>query len=139
MTLNRWSALLALLGLAISVYLMVVHYAQGEVPLACAPGGVVNCELVTSSAESGVGPVPVALLGVVWFGMYLSLVLRGTAGPYRLAWAATGLAFVFYLVYAELFLIGALCLWCTAVHFVVLALFLLAIAQSSTDVAEAVA
>jgi Vitamin K epoxide reductase family len=93
MTLNRWSALLALLGLAISVYLMVVHYAQGQVPLACASGGVVNCELVTSSAESGVGPVPVALLGVVWFGMYLGLVLRGTAGPYRLAWAATGLAF----------------------------------------------
>jgi uncharacterized membrane protein len=46
---------------------------------------------------------------------------------------------VFYLVYAELFLIGALCLWCTAVHLVVIALFLLAIAQSSTDVAEAVA
>jgi uncharacterized membrane protein len=94
MTLNRWSALLALLGLAISVYLTVVHYAQGQVPLVCASGGVVNCEVVTSSAESGVGPVPVALLGAIWFGMYLGLLLRGTAGPYRLAWAATGLAFV---------------------------------------------
>jgi len=138
-SLARWSGLLALIGLGISLYLTLAHYAQGQVPLACATTGVVNCELVTSSAESAIGPVPVALLGAAWFAVYLGLLAFKVTGPFQLAWAATGLAFVFYLVYAELFLIGALCLWCTAIHLVVIGLFLLAIGQSSADVAEAVA
>jgi uncharacterized membrane protein len=139
MTLTRWSTLLALAGLAISTYLSVVHYAQGQVPLACVAGGVVNCELVTSSAQSTIGPLPVAVLGMAWFAIALILVLARSGSLLHLAWMATGLAFVFYLVYAELFLIGALCLWCTAVHVIVVGLFLLALAQSSTDTAEALA
>ncbi len=39
---------------------------------------------------------------------------------------------VFYLVYAELFEVGAICLWCTAVHGLVIALFLLALARASS-------
>jgi uncharacterized membrane protein len=74
-TLTRCSLLLAVLGLAISLYLSVVHYASGVVPLACATGGLVNCELVTSSAESMIGPLPVAVLGVLWFAIYLVLAL----------------------------------------------------------------
>jgi uncharacterized membrane protein len=139
MTLTRWSALLGLLGLVISLYLTAAHYAQAVVPLACATAGVVNCELVMSSAESAIGPVPVAVLGVVWFAVYLGLLGFRVAGAYQLAWAATGLTSVFYLVYAELFLISALCLWCSAVHLIVMAQFLLAIGQSSADAAEAVA
>ena len=54
------------MGLAVAVYLTVVHYAQGQVPLACASSGLVNCELVTSSAQSTLGPAPVAVLGLVW-------------------------------------------------------------------------
>jgi len=137
MTLERWSALLGLLGLGISLYLTLAHYASGQIPLACASGGVVNCELVTSSAESVIGPVPVALLGVVWFAVQLGL--TKVNGPYQLAWAATGLAFIFYLVCVELFVIGALCLWCTAVHLIVVAQFLLAISKSTADVSEAIA
>jgi uncharacterized membrane protein len=41
----------------------------------------------------------------------------------RMALAAIGVAFVLYLVYAELFLLNAICLWCTVVHVVTLALF----------------
>jgi uncharacterized membrane protein len=41
-------------------------------------------------------------------------------------------AVVFYLIYAELFLIGAICLWCTGVHALVLGLFLLALGELST-------
>ena len=135
-SLTRWSLVLAFVGLGISLYLTLVHYAQGQVPLACATTGVVNCEMVTSSAEAAVGTVPVALLGVAWFVVYLGLTLARVGGPYQLAWTATGLAFVFYLVYVELFLIGALCLWCSAVHLIVGALFLISIGQSSADVAE---
>jgi uncharacterized membrane protein len=117
-------------GLLISAYLVGTHYFADQVPLACATGGVVDCEQVTNSAESMLGPVPVAVLGVVWFLVFLALV-----GAYawqhtsqllnlQVTWAAVGLLAVFYLVYAELFLIGALCLWCTAIHLIVAVLFL---------------
>jgi uncharacterized membrane protein len=39
------------------------------------------------------------------------------------AMAAAGVAFVLYLVFAELFLIDAICLWCTVVHALALGLF----------------
>jgi uncharacterized membrane protein len=34
-----------------------------------------------------------------------------------------GVGMVLYLVYAELFILDAICLWCTAVHVLALALF----------------
>jgi uncharacterized membrane protein len=132
----RWSALLGVLGLGISLYLTLVHYTQGQVPLACATSGLVNCEQVTSSAESMVGPVPVAALGVVWFAVLLGVLASRPTSLLLLAWTAIGVAFVFYLMYAELFLIGTICLWCTAVHVAVLGLFLLAVAETSAESRE---
>ena len=132
----RWSALLGVVGLTISLYLTVVHYAQGQVPLACATGGLINCEQVTSSAQSMVGPVPVAALGILWFAALLGLLVLVPRSPVLLAWSAVGVAFAFYLVYAELFLIGTLCLWCSAVHLVVLGVFLLAVAEASAESRE---
>ena len=136
MQLIRWSALLGVLGLGISLYLTVVHYTQGQVPLVCATSGLVNCEQVTSSTESMVGPVPVAAPGVVWFAVLLGVLASRPTSLLLLAWTAIGVAFVFYLMYAELFLIGTICLWCTAVHVAVLGLFLLAVAQTSAESRE---
>lgn len=136
MTLKRWATLLGVIGLGISLYLTVVHYAQGQVPLVCATSGIVDCAQVTSSAASMIGPVPVAALGILWFIVLLALIATDASGVLRLAWTAGGVAFVVYLIYAELFLIGTMCLWCTAVHVVVLGLFLLVVAQTSADSRE---
>jgi uncharacterized membrane protein len=128
---TTWSALIGLAGLIISAYLTATHYLAGQVPLACAAGGIVNCEQVTSSAQSTIGPVPVAVLGLVWLlaaGRALSERFLVAA---RLAWATAGLLSVFYLVYAELFLIGAICSWCTVIHVAIIALFLLAVAEAT--------
>jgi uncharacterized membrane protein len=125
--------ILVLVGLGVSAYLTADHYARGVVPLACPQGSAVNCEAVTTSAASMIGPFPVALLGLLWFVATVGLVLAPAkrvvpmAGA-RLGWSLLGLLFVFYLVYAELFLIGAICLWCTVVHVVVIALFLVELA-----------
>lgn len=106
-------------------------------PLACATGGIVDCEQVITSAESMLGPVPVAVLGLLWFGVFLVFdLLRRTPGGGRLtglelAWAIAGLLSVFYLVYAELFLIGAICLWCTAIHAIVVVLFLTSVWEAT--------
>ena len=136
---TTWSALLGVLGLIISVYLTATHYLAGQVPLACATGGIVNCEQVTTSAQSTIGPVPVAVLGLVWFGVWLGLPAAGRTLSQRwlvaarLAWATAGLLSVFYLVYAELFLIGAICSWCTVIHAAIIVLFLLAVAEATEE------
>ena len=141
--LRRWrtaSALLGVAGLCISGYLSLVHLASAGVPLVCSTTDLVNCEQVTTSPQSLVGPIPVAYLGFGWFLVVLGLILGARGGPsglvtrLQLIWSGLGVAFVLYLVYAELYVIGAICLWCTAVHGLVLALFLLAV--SATEMHE---
>lgn len=126
---RMWPAVLGVAGLVISAYLVGTHYFAEQVPLACATGGVVDCEQVTNSAESMVGPMPVAVLGLVWFGVFLVILAVRQWLPHALlvqvVWSVAGLMAVFYLVYAELFLIGAICLWCTAIHAIVVVLFLM--------------
>lgn len=126
---RTWPALLGVAGLLISAYLVGTHYFAEQVPLACATGGIVDCEQVTSSAESMIGPMPVALLGLVWFAVYLAILAVRAFWPPAIAlqvvWSVAGLLTVFWLVYAELFLIGAICLWCTAIHAIVVVVFLM--------------
>jgi uncharacterized membrane protein len=135
---TKWQVVLATAGLLISGYLTATHYFAEQVPLACSTGGIVDCEQVTDSAESMLGPVPVAVLGVLWFIGYLLLLgtratRANTAGllNLELIWSVLGLAAVFYLVYAELFLIGALCPWCTAIHLIIAVLFLMTLWEST--------
>ncbi len=120
---------LGLAGVGISAYLTVVHYSS-SVTLACASSGTINCEKVTSSPQSELAGYPVALWGAVYFAIvtavclpwaWASPALAARAG--RVALAVAGVAMVFRLIYAELFQINAVCLWCSAVHVVTVALF----------------
>ncbi len=132
---RRASVALTLVGLLVALYLTAVDLLRGEVPLVCVETGIVNCDVVTTSPQSHVGPVPVALLGVVWFlGMLLLLRSEGDDGllgepVLQLAWTGAGAIMVAFLVYAELAIIGAICLWCTVIHAVVVALFAIAVAR----------
>jgi uncharacterized membrane protein len=72
----------------------------------------------------------VAILGMVYFGGMLVLSLPrawATATPpvrrARVVAAAGGAAVVLYLLYVELFVVDAVCLWCTVVHVVTVSLF----------------
>jgi uncharacterized membrane protein len=129
----RWSSLGALLlslaGLVVSAYLTVEHYTASTT-LACPNVGVVNCQKVTTSPESQVLGLPVALLGLLYFAAMVaitvpamwrtpSLAVRRT----RIGLSLLGVAFVVYLIYVELFVLDAICLWCTAVHVLTFALF----------------
>ena len=129
----RWlplvTMLLALAGLAVAGYLTVEHYTASAT-LACPETGVVNCQKVTTSAQSTVVGVPVALLGLVFFGLMLAACVPAAwryphpALRYgRLGFAVVGVGFVVYLVYAELFILDAICLWCTGVHVLTVAIF----------------
>ncbi len=122
---------LAIAGVAVSAYLTVVHYTSSSI-LACSGSGLVDCERVTTSAQSKMLGIPVALLGLVWFVATAALVSPPawrSRTPWvrwaRLADVAGGMGMVLWLVYAELFVIRAICLWCTVVHVIVFALFVL--------------
>jgi uncharacterized membrane protein len=101
----------AAVGLAIAVYLTVVHY-QGGVP-ECASNG---CEVVQRSRYSELFSLPVALLGALVFATLLaSALLRSSvvvAGAAALALA--GVVFAVYLVYVQAVVLDAVCAWCIA-------------------------
>jgi uncharacterized membrane protein len=123
------SLALSLAGLGISVYLTIEHFTSSTT-LACPDTGALNCLKVTTSEQSAIAGIPVAVLGLVYFVVMLALSappLWRSALPAvrygRLAFAAIGVLFVFYLVFAELFTLDAVCLWCTGVHVLAVALF----------------
>jgi uncharacterized membrane protein len=118
-------------GLGVSAYLTAAHFASGTI-LACSAGGLVNCERVTTSAQSELLGIPVAIMGVAWFAAMGLLTSRpawrsglALVANARLALAVAGIGFVLYLLHSELFTIGAICLWCTAAHVLAFALFVL--------------
>jgi len=105
------SAALALLGAAISGYLLAVRETGGS--LICSTGG---CETVQSSSYAEVLGVPVAALGFVGFLALLAAALaRGELA--RLTQATLGLAaflFAAYLLAVQLVVLDAICQWCVA-------------------------
>jgi uncharacterized membrane protein len=128
----RWTTLvLALAGLGMSTYLTIAHYTTA-VTLACPNSGVVNCQKVTTSAESAVFGIPVAVLGLAFY-MFLVAIMspwawlsrRREIALVRLLSLIVGIGFVIYLIYAELFQIGNICLECTSVHVITFVLFVL--------------
>jgi len=123
---------LSLLGLGVSVYLTIDHFAK--ISPACPGTGssLINCTKVTTSAESYFLGIPVAVLGLAFYvvmtAINLPVAWRATDRRVhlaRLALVAVGMAFALYLVSAELLIIGNICLWCTSVHVVTFLLFVL--------------
>jgi uncharacterized membrane protein len=140
----RWAArstfALALAAVAVSSYLTIAHFTTPAV-LACSGSGTIDCARVTTSAQSRFLGMPVAVLGLVW-----SLAMAALCNPLawrsqmpwirvvRVALAAAGVLFVLWLVYAELFVIRAICLWCTVIHLLAFSLFvLIALFASSAE------
>jgi uncharacterized membrane protein len=128
-----WLAPLSLtwcvLGLAVAAYLTYEHYT-GSTTLACPATGAVDCAKVTSSAWSSILGIPVAPLGLGFFAVMFvlclpSLLRRRSAALdiARLGFCGIGLLMALYLLWAELFQIHAICLWCTAVHVLTFLLF----------------
>jgi uncharacterized membrane protein len=129
----RWQLLAVtagLAGLGISIYLTAVHYAG--VPLACPANGTINCEAVLSSRYAVIAGtnVPTSAAGIVWFAVSALLWTR-RAGRFQLAWSALGLVTALFLVYVEIVRLGAICIWCTAAHALVLLIFLIAVTTAN--------
>ena len=111
---------LALLGLAISVYLTYVHYAGIE-PVC---SSISNCERVQNSEYADLVGIPVAVLGIAGYAAILASLRMRVEVTALLAYLAV--AFSAYLTWAEVFRIEAICQWCVASAVVTLAIAVLA-------------
>ena len=132
---NKWlyriSIALALLGLAVSIY-MTVFKLTDNARMCLGNGG---CSKVNSSIYAEVYGIPVALFGVGGYAVIVALLFmesrnqflkqNGTMAVFGLA--LFGFFFTLYLIYVELALIHALCPFCLTSQITMTILFILSI------------
>jgi uncharacterized membrane protein len=102
---------LAAVGAAVAAYLTYTRYT--ETTIACTTGG---CEAVQSSDYAELIGIPVAVLGLVAYLFLLATAfftneLARVAGAVA---AVSGALFAAYLLFAQVFVIDAICQWCVA-------------------------
>jgi uncharacterized membrane protein len=130
----RWvpwtSTVICALAVLDSAYLTYQHFKGGNFS-GCVVNSFINCGAVTNSIYSRFLGLPVAVLGLAWAAGMLVLcsppawrAASPWVGRLRMAGSVAGVVMVFYLVYRELFSIGKLCEYCTGVHILTVALFI---------------
>ena len=137
--------LLAIVGAAISVYLTSVHYEN--VPLVCSTSGIVDCARVLSSPFSVIPgtTIPITIPGLLFClaAAVLAIVAWRFISPPRWIVIAqfllmlAGMFAVLYLVYVELVRLHTICAWCTALHVIILVMFLITLVQLQRPTVEA--
>jgi uncharacterized membrane protein len=139
-TAGIWIArLLALAGFADAVYLTAVHYAGA--PVFCGPSG--GCETVLTSEYATLGPIPMALLGALYYAT-ASLLAWTPAGAWTRRTAlslvgltGTALAASAVLVWLQAAVIHAWCRFCLVSATVTALLFATALVVLRSARAEA--
>lgn len=128
--------LTSLAGLAVAAYLASIEITQSEA--VC--GLVGNCNLVQQSPYAQIAGISIGVIGVVGYLMILLVwaVNRLSKGSIDVEWvlraaALFGVVFSVYLTFLELFVIGAVCLWCltSAVIMLVLLALMLPVTDSA--------
>ena len=120
------ASLLALVGLADSVYLTVHHYTAEPVPCSIIEG----CETVLTSSFAELGGIPLAAFGALAYFAAFSLAILTVFGN-RSMWLLFGVqSFIMavvsaYLVYLQGFVIGAFCQFCLISAATSIALFII--------------
>ncbi|PKO15610.1 hypothetical protein CVU37_12335 [candidate division BRC1 bacterium HGW-BRC1-1] len=115
-----------LLGLGLSFYLILISLGLlhgGVAP--CPRGGIFACHSILTGDFSKIGPIPIALLGVIYFSFSLVMTLIQQKRDF-LFWIkgaalVASLFFVAYLRAIEILWMKAICVWCWAVAFAALA------------------
>ncbi|MES2953297.1 MAG: vitamin K epoxide reductase family protein [Patescibacteria group bacterium] len=107
-------AVAAFIGFLDATFLTVEHYAGLSLP--CITGAA--CDLVTKSVYSTIGPVPISLLGALYYLTFLLLAVyviqtgseRIARMAYLLSWS--GFLISILLVSLQLFVLYAICIYC---------------------------
>lgn len=132
---TRWVILLlSLVGLGFASASTWVHYrllTDATYVSPCDVSAAFNCTQVYLSRFGSIAGVPVAIGGMIWFGLAALIVAfaRPSSGPsaaagYLFVLSAIGLATVLYLGYASFFVIGTGCLLCIGTYVSVVGIFI---------------
>ena len=122
------AAVVALIGLADSIYLTIHHYTGEKVPCSVVEG----CEQVLTSSYAEVAGFPLAAFGAIAYFVAFSLAVLAAFGN-RLMWtlftAQVVLMTVFtaWLVYLQAAVIGAFCQFCLLSAATTFTLFIIAL------------
>lgn len=135
-TTRRLLLVFSLLGLAASTTSSVVHYrllTQPGYASFCDVSGTVSCTEAYLSRFGSFWGVPVALGGMLFFGLVLALVSAGgrpsvasrdNVPGYVFTLSTLGLAAVLYLAWASYFVLKVFCILCAITYVAVIALFI---------------
>jgi vitamin-K-epoxide reductase (warfarin-sensitive) len=108
-------AILAVVGIVVSSVSLQHHYAKSKTEY-CDIGTAFNCDIVNRSEYSSLLGIPVALIGMLGYGVVLGLATayreRRETPSLLFAGAAAGLAFALYLTYVEARVLGVWCILC---------------------------
>lgn len=132
------SIAVALLGFADASYLTIEHF-RGTTPPCFIVSG---CGTVTTSVYSQIGPIPVALLGALYYfviSLLLFLALESKNDkPARAAFLLTPLGILAsgYFLYIQAFILNAYCLYCLGSVATSTILFMLAIVADRMEKAK---
>lgn len=124
---------MSVFGLWASTSVLVTFYTLNQ-QLPICPSGTFfgihfDCSAVLTSPYSVAFGVPLEILALAYFAVNLGMVYLIALGPERASrvtlqalfgWRFIGVAIVPYLVFVELFLIRAICVYCTIMHVAIL-------------------
>lgn len=134
---NKWlyraSAALAIVGLAVSIYMAIYKYTGNDGM--CLGSG--DCSTVNASVYSEVNGIPVAVFGVVGYAAILiahfyedrTEFLRRNGTTLIFGMSLTGFLFTLWLIYVEVALLKALCPFCVASQVAMTLVFIVAVAR----------
>ena len=106
---------LAVAGVVVSSISLQHHYSTSQDSF-CNLSQTVNCDIVNRSVYSKIGPLPVALIGILGYLAILALATIYRDIPQTptvlLSTSVLGFAFALYLTYIEGFVLAAWCIMC---------------------------
>jgi uncharacterized membrane protein len=138
--------IMSLIGLAASVFVLIIWYELKTAPPACTGFSIfgitvnsifgipLDCGAVLGSQYSTVFGVPLEFLAVAYFIVNLTLVYLIAFGSDGIArrslrvlfgWRFIGLVLVPYLIFIEVVLIKAICVYCTTMHVAIVVDFII--------------
>ena len=117
-----------------SMVLIIYYYLKESLPFCQSGASYFNCDAVLGSRYSTVFGIPLELFALAYFVINLVLVYLvafGSESVFRrsltvlFAWRFIGLIIVPYLVSIELFIIQAICIYCTFMHIAIVLDFII--------------
>jgi len=130
--------LMSIIGLAASLEVIIVFYTLNQLPPFCGQGSIfgirLDCGAVLGSQYSDIYGVPLEFFALAYFVVNLALVYLIAFGSDKIShsslrvlfgWRFIGIVLVPYLVFIEVVLIKAICIYCTIMHVAIVADFII--------------